>query len=78
MRRAVTAIKESREKAAVKIQSWMRGVRIRSVTKFGLGYDEELASMIKAIVDQHELKPGPNKYENRPRFKDVCFRKFFV
>ena len=74
MHQAVEKKKEIRLKAAVKIQSWIRGFRTRQVTKYGLGFNVELVSTIKSFLEQHEQRPGPYKYNNRPHYKDILFR----
>ena len=40
----------------------------RRITKFGVTDDKELALRIKAIYDEHELRPEPYDYAKHPYF----------
>ena len=47
-RRRMRKTIEARKRAALVIQSWFRGHAIRKISKYGVGYDRELAMEVKA------------------------------
>lgn len=75
-RRRLKRAVEARKKMAIMIQGWFRGVIVRRVTRYGVGYDEQLAKAVKAKLEQHVLKPEPYNYQKIPAFEDLKYRKF--
>ena len=67
---------QTRKKAATIIQSRFRGYAVRKITKYGVGYDIDLAKDVKTMLEQHEQKLKPYDYRlSRPAFKELKSRK---